>query len=52
MKMEKKCYCAPRAKFHKLSFNASMLNNGSVIGEDDRLVFSKAATIYFDEDED
>lgn len=54
MKMEKKCYYAPRAKFIKLKIKAAMLVGGSNEGEqgDDNEDLAKGCTLFFDEDED
>lgn len=51
MKMKKKFYYAPMAKFHKLNFRASMLQ-ASVGQGDDNEGLAKGCTLFFDEDED
>lgn len=54
MKMEKKCYYAPRAKFIKLKIKAAMLAGSPTVGSlgDDNEELAKGCTLFFDEDED
>lgn len=51
MKMKKKFYYAPMAKFHKLNFRASMLQASAGQDENDAEL-AKGCTLFFDEDED